>query len=102
MKNKHFAIDIALTNDTPIKAILSGTIIFADWSPSSGNVIILRHNNGFISVYKDVASLSKLQGDIVKTGEVIALAGSKGKSLQERIYISNFGKMVIQLIRHNS
>ncbi|MFC6877389.1 M23 family metallopeptidase [Flavobacterium myungsuense] len=79
LKKKHFAIDIALTKNTPIKAILNGTIIFADWSPSSGNVIILRHNNGFISVYKDVASLSKSQGDIVKTGEVIALAGSKGK-----------------------
>ena len=79
LKKKHFAVDIALTKDTPIKAILNGTIIFADWTPSTGNVIILRHNNGFISVYKDVASLSKSQGDVVKTGEVIALGGSKGQ-----------------------
>lgn len=79
LKNKHFAVDIALTKDTPIKAILNGTIIFADWTPATGNVIILRHNNGFISIYKDVASLSKSQGDVVKTGEVIALGGSTGK-----------------------
>lgn len=79
LKNKHFAVDVALAKDTPIKAILNGTIIFSDWTPSTGNVLILRHNNGFISVYKDVASLTKSQGDVVKTGEVIALAGSTGQ-----------------------
>lgn len=78
-KNKHFAIDIALAKNTPIKAVLNGTVIFADWTPTNGNVIILRHNNGFISVYKHSASLTKTQGDIVKTGEVIALAGSTGQ-----------------------
>jgi len=77
-KAKHLAVDIALAKDTPIKAILGGNVIFADWTPSTGNVIILRHNNGFISVYKHAASLTKSQGDIVRTGEVIALAGSTG------------------------
>ncbi|MBF6608416.1 MAG: M23 family metallopeptidase [Flavobacterium sp.] len=75
---KHFATDIALARDTPIKAVLNGTVIFADWTPSTGNVIILRHNNGFISVYKHAATLTKTQGDNVRTGEVIALAGSSG------------------------
>jgi len=46
-KNKHFAVDVALAKNTPIKAILNGTVIFADWTPSTGNVIIIRHNNGF-------------------------------------------------------
>lgn len=77
-KAKHLAVDIALAKDTPIKAILGGNVIFADWTPSTGNVIILRHNNGFISVYKHAASLTKSQGDVVRTGEVIALAGSTG------------------------
>lgn len=77
-RNKHFAVDIASTKNTPIKAILNGTIVFADWTPSSGNVIVLRHNNGFISVYKNLASLTTSQGDVVKTGEAIALAGATG------------------------
>lgn len=79
LREKHFAVDIALAKNTPIKAILNGTIIFADWTPSTGNVIVMRHNNGFISVYKHAASLTKSQGDVVKTGEVIALAGSTGE-----------------------
>jgi murein DD-endopeptidase MepM/ murein hydrolase activator NlpD len=78
-KNKHFAVDIALPKNTPIKATLNGTVIFADWTPTNGNVLVLRHNNGFISVYKHAASITKSQGDIVRTGEVIALAGSTGQ-----------------------
>src|SRR5690606_21159442 len=57
-KDKHFAVDIALAKDTPIKAVLNGTVLFADWTPSTGNVLILRHNNGFISVYKHSALLT--------------------------------------------
>lgn len=76
---KHFAVDVALAKNTPIKATLNGTVIFADWTPSTGNVIIVRHNNGFISAYKHAASLTKTQGDVVKTGEVIALAGATGQ-----------------------
>lgn len=76
---KHFAVDVALAKNTPIKATLNGTVIFADWTPSTGNVIIIRHNNGFISVYKHAASLTKSQGDVVRTGEAIALAGSTGQ-----------------------
>lgn len=78
-REKHYAIDVALAKNTPIKAILSGKVIFADWTPTTGNVIIVRHNNGFISVYKHAASLTKSQGDAVRTGEVIALAGSTGQ-----------------------
>jgi murein DD-endopeptidase MepM/ murein hydrolase activator NlpD len=76
---RHFAVDVALAKNTPIKATLNGTVIFADWTPSTGNVIIIRHNNGFISVYKHAASLTKSQGDVVRTGEAIALAGSTGQ-----------------------
>lgn len=78
-KDKHYAVDIALAKNTPIKSILSGKVIFADWTPNTGNVVIIRHNSGFISVYKHAASLTVSQGDAVKTGEVIALAGSTGQ-----------------------
>lgn len=78
-KEKHYAVDIALAKNTPIKSIMSGRVILADWTPNTGNVVIIRHNNGFISVYKHASSLTVSQGDAVKTGEVIALAGSTGQ-----------------------
>lgn len=78
-KNKHLAVDIAVTKDTPIKSIDKGIVVFADWTPSNGNVVIIRHDSGLLSVYKHAATITKKQGDIVRTGEVIALAGSTGK-----------------------
>ena len=78
-KEKHFAIDIALAKNTPVKAVANGTVIFADWTPTNGNVIILRHNNEFLSVYKHCESLTIAQGEVVRTSEVIAIAGSTGQ-----------------------
>lgn len=78
-KEKHYAVDIALAKNTPIKAIAGGTVLFSDWTPTNGNVIIIRHNDGIISVYKHCESVTKQQGDIVRTGEVIAIAGSTGE-----------------------
>ena len=74
--NKHLAVTIALTNNTPIKSVGAGTIIFSDWTPSSGYVVIIRHKDDILSVYKNAASVTKSQGNIVKSGEVIALAGN--------------------------
>ncbi|NND87986.1 MAG: M23 family metallopeptidase, partial [Flavobacteriaceae bacterium] len=78
-KIKHFAVDIVTTKDAPIKAAADGTVIFAEWTAETGNVIILEHSNNIITIYKHNASLSKKQGDLVKSGEVIATAGNTGE-----------------------
>ncbi|MXN92564.1 peptidoglycan DD-metalloendopeptidase family protein [Flavobacterium sp. Sd200] len=75
-RKKQFFINIAVANNTPVKAIASGTVLLADWSPTNGNVIMLRHNDGIISVYKNAGSVTKQQGDVVRSGEVVALAGA--------------------------
>lgn len=75
-KNKHLAVTLALVKNTPIKSVATGTIVFADWTPSFGYVVIIRHQDGILSVYKNAGSLTKKQGDTVKSGEVVALAGN--------------------------
>ncbi len=77
-KENHFAIDIAVDKDTPVKAVADGTVIFKGFTADTGYVIILEHSQGFISVYKHNASIYKEQGELVKSGEVIASAGSTG------------------------
>jgi murein DD-endopeptidase MepM/ murein hydrolase activator NlpD len=79
VKNKHLYLDVAVAKNTPIKSIADGTVIFSDWTPTNAFVIVVRHTNSFISVYKNAASQTKEQGDVVKTGEVIALAGAAGR-----------------------
>jgi murein DD-endopeptidase MepM/ murein hydrolase activator NlpD len=79
LKNKHFAIDIAVEKGTPVKSVADGTVIFAEWTAETGHVIIVEHSGGFISIYKHNTSLHKEQGDLVKSGEVIASAGDTGE-----------------------
>ena len=96
-KEKHYAIDIAVEKDSPVKAVADGTVIFTGFTAETGFVIILEHTKGFLSVYKHNASLHKEQGDLVKSGEAIANAGSTG-ALPAHIYILNYGATVIRLI----
>ncbi len=78
-EEKHFAIDIVTTKNSPIKATADGTVIFAEWTAETGYVIIIKHNYNLISVYKHNAALIKEQGDLVKAGEVIATSGNTGE-----------------------
>ena len=79
VKEKHYAVDIVVAKDTPIKSVADGVVVFAEWTASTGYVIIIEHSYGLISVYKHNTSLTKTQGDLVKAGEVIATAGSSGE-----------------------
>lgn len=79
VKDKHFAVDIVVAKDTPVKATADGTVILSEWTTQTGYVIILDHGNGLISVYKHNASLTKGQGELVKSGEVIAISGNTGE-----------------------
>lgn len=79
LEEKHYAVDIVVAKDTPVKATADGTVIFAEWTASTGNVMIIEHSYGLISVYKHNAALIKSQGDLVKAGEVIATAGNSGE-----------------------
>ncbi len=78
-KNGHFGVDIKAPKDEAVKATLGGTVIYADWTPDNGNVIQIQHNNDLVSVYKHNSVLLKKVGDIVKTGEAIAIIGNSGK-----------------------
>ncbi|WP_406685323.1 M23 family metallopeptidase [Seonamhaeicola sp. MEBiC1930] len=78
-KEKHYAVDIVVPKDTPVKATADGIVIFSEWTASTGYVIIIEHSYGLISVYKHNEELTKSQGDLVKAGEVIATAGNTGE-----------------------
>ncbi|WP_298340737.1 M23 family metallopeptidase [uncultured Algibacter sp.] len=78
-KEKHFAVDVVVEKDTPVKATADGIVVFAEWTASTGYVIIIEHSYGLISIYKHNAALTKAQGDLVKAGEVIATAGNTGE-----------------------
>ncbi len=79
LKEKHFAVDVVVPVNTPVKATADGTVIFAEWTVETGYVVIIEHNRELISVYKHNSALTKTQGDLVKSGEVIAMSGNAGE-----------------------
>jgi len=79
LKIKHFAVDIAVEMGTPVKSVADGTVLFAEWTAQTGHVIIVEHTGGYISIYKHNTALHKEQGDLVKSGEVIASACDTGE-----------------------
>lgn len=79
LEEKHFAVDVVIPETTPVKSTADGIVIFAEWTVSTGYVIIVEHSNELISIYKHNGSITKVQGDLVKAGEVIALSGNTGE-----------------------
>ncbi len=76
---EHYAVDIVGPSDVGIKAALDGVVVFAEWSASTGHVIILQHTNNLVSVYKHNSELLKKVGNFVEAGEVISIIGETGE-----------------------
>lgn len=77
-EKKHLGIDIAAQNGESVVATLDGTVIMSTYTADTGYVIMIQHNQDLLSVYKHCSLLLKQQGETVKAGEAIALAGSSG------------------------
>lgn len=77
--DNHFGVDITARKNTPIKASMNGTVVFADWTTEAGYVILIQHNDELISAYKHCSALLKKSGDYVQTGEAIAIIGNSGE-----------------------
>jgi lipoprotein NlpD len=75
----HDGIDIAAPEGTPIRAIEDGEVIYSDQLRGYGNMVILRHANGIISVYAHNESNLVREGQSVARGEVVARVGSTGR-----------------------
>ncbi|HRG68556.1 MAG TPA: M23 family metallopeptidase [Saprospiraceae bacterium] len=74
----HLGVDIIAPKNTPIKAILGGTVIQSDWSIENGHSIAIQHSNNLVSMYKHNSALLKKTGSRVKAGEAIAIIGNTG------------------------
>ncbi len=75
----HFGIDLVISENTPVAASANGYVVFSDYTVNDGNIIILAHAAGYITVYKHCAAVLKKERDVVEQGEVIALSGNSGK-----------------------
>lgn len=72
-------INIAVPEGTPVRATESGVVTFAgDDVKSYGNLVLIKHDNGYISAYAHNGSLNVKRGERVTRGQVIAKSGQTG------------------------
>ncbi len=72
-------LDISVPQGTPIKAADNGVVIYAgDGLKEFGNTVLVRHDNGLVTVYGHADQINVKRGASVKRGESIATAGMSG------------------------
>ncbi|MGH7899997.1 MAG: LysM peptidoglycan-binding domain-containing M23 family metallopeptidase [Candidatus Binatia bacterium] len=76
----HDGIDIAAPEGTPVYAARGGRVIYSDSIPGYGNIVIIDHLNGLLTVYAHNAKNHVEQGEMVKAGDEVSLVGSTGRT----------------------
>ena len=72
-------INIALPEGTPVKAVENGVVAYAgNELKGYGNLVLIRHDNGFVSAYANNGELKVKRGEHVKRGQTIATSGQTG------------------------
>ena len=69
-----------------VKAVAEGKVVYADWLRGFGNLLILDHGDGYMSLYGNNESLLKQVGEDAKAGDTIAAAGNSGGNPDSGLY----------------
>ncbi len=69
-----------------VKSVAAGQVVFADWLRGFGNLIIIDHGEGFMSLYGNNEALYKAAGEMVDAAEPVAIAGNSGGNLESGLY----------------
>ncbi len=80
-------IDIAVPEGTAVKAAENGVVIYAgDGLKEFGNTVLVRHEDGLVTVYGHASKLEVSRGDNVKRGQEIARSGMSGNAESPRLH----------------
>jgi septal ring factor EnvC (AmiA/AmiB activator) len=70
----------------PVKSVAAGRVVFADWLRGFGNLLIIDHGKGYMSLYGNNETLYKQVGDILRGGDTIAAVGNSGGNEDSGVY----------------
>lgn len=80
-------IDISVPEGTPVKAAENGVVIYAgNGLKEFGNTVLVRHEDGLVTVYGHASSLQVARGQKVKRGQEIALSGMSGTTDSPKLH----------------
>ena len=76
----HTGLDIGASSGTPVKAAASGTVIWAGYKGSLGNLVVISHSNGVQTYYGHCSKIYVATGQAISQGQTISAVGSTGNS----------------------
>lgn len=80
-------IDISVPEGTPVKAAENGVVIYSGAGLKDlGNTVLVRHDNGTVTVYGNASDLKVKRGEKVTRGQVIALSGMTGGAKRPKLH----------------
>jgi len=74
------------TQGQAVNAVFSGQVVYSDWMTGFGNLLMIDHGGGYLSLYGHNQALLKSAGDSVNKGEQIATLGNSGGELEDALY----------------
>ena len=77
---------IAAPAGQEVRAIAAGRVVFADWLRGFGNLLIIDHGGGYMSLYGNNESLYKQVGAATLGGETVAAVGNSGGNTDSGLY----------------
>jgi septal ring factor EnvC (AmiA/AmiB activator) len=77
---------IRSTTGETVHAIADGRVVYADWLRGFGNLLILDHGGGYMSLYANNEGLVRQVGENVRSGDAVAQVGSSGGIAESGLY----------------
>jgi murein DD-endopeptidase MepM/ murein hydrolase activator NlpD len=80
-------INLAVPEGTPVKAAEDGVVAYAgNELKGYGNLVLVRHANGYVTAYAHASELLVKRGDAIKRGQVIAKSGQSGEVASPQLH----------------
>ena len=86
----HYGIDYGCPTGTPVMAFADGVVTFADWKGGNGNLLVIEHAHGYVSLYAHLYGFAVgiKKGAHVKQGQVVAKLGNTGISTGPHLHFA--------------
>lgn len=82
----HNGLDLAAPTGTITRAADSGYVMYARWSDSAGNWVVINHGNGFVTKYMHHDYYTVTEGQYVEKGQQVGVVGNTGNSFGAHLH----------------
>jgi len=87
-QSPHLGLDFRVRAGTPVVAMNSGTVLLARPLYFEGNLVVIDHGQGLLTLYLHLSEFKVKEGDVVKRADVIGLSGGTGRATGPHLHVA--------------